>query len=247
MADVYPPGYEDVRNFFIQFVNAYNRLEVEGLEHVPPPGEGALICCNHDNYSDPFFVATAVPTRYLRFLGWQDAFNWPIIGPFAKAMGGISVPAALGKAYDKSGADASIQAVADAVRQGEIAVIFPEGRIKPWLGGDALKRFKLGAVRAAAMAKAPIIPMALYGTRFVIPNLWELERDVGQASQAWMDVWAPVPLPVQVLAKFGEPLSIDPKAAADKTIAMAETARLRKAIFQLRQELRKKHALPSLP
>lgn len=246
MSDAYPPGYEVVRKFFIQFVEVYNRFEVEGLENIPPPGDGGILCCNHDNYSDPFFVATAVPNRYLRFLGWQDAFNWPVIGPFAKAMGGISIPAALGKAYDKSGAQASIMAVADCAKNGELAVIFPEGRIKPWLGGDALKRFKIGAVKAAAIAESPIYPMALYGTRFVVPNLWELERDVIKGSKAWMDVWSPLPLPVKVLAKFGHPLLIDPKAATDQTTAIRETEHLRKTIFSLRQELKRWHPFPSL-
>ncbi len=242
-----PQSYEALRKVFTAFLTVYNRLEVTGVDHLPPAGQGALLCANHDNYSDPFVLAAAASTRYVRFVGWAEAFTWPVIGPFAKAMGGIQVPSIRGRAASREGAAASLRTVADALQQGELVALFPEGRIKPWVGGDALMAFKTGAVRAAAMADRPIVPAGLYGTRFVVPNVLELERGPQEKRRAIQDVWAPVPLPAKVMVAFGPPLTIATGAATDKTVAVHETERLRKAIFALRHPLKQRHPLGWLP
>ncbi len=241
MPEDYPPGYEATREALRTFAQVYNRLEVEGLEHLPPPGQGALLACNHDNYSDPFYLGVAIENRYLRFLAWQDAFSWPLVGKFMENMGALPVPSSNGRANDPDKAGAALRALADHMRQGGLAGIFPEGRIKPWVGDDALKAFRTGAVRAAAMAGAPIVPAALYGSRWVLPNLMSLNGTLPNGKFIDEGVWAPIPLPAKVYVAFSEPMAVNPKAASDKETAKSESQRLHTLIKQLRRSLKNRY------
>ena len=244
MIEQYPPGYETVRNGLRAFADFYNRMEVTGLEHIPPVGTGALVCCNHDNYSDPFYLGIALKERYMRFLAWGDIFTWGALGKFVESMGAVPVPTTLGRANDKAGASAALETLAEHIRQGELCAIFPEGRIKHWVGSDALTRFKPGAARVAAMAGAPIVPAALYGTRWAVPNVVGLGGFKPAGTVIDVNYWAPIPLPSKVLVKFGEPMDVDPKAATDTKVAIREVERLRKRIFALRQELKHRYKGP---
>lgn len=239
MQELYPEGYEATRSALRKFAETYNRLEVEGLENIPPPGQGGLVAANHDNYSDPFYLGVAVDSRYLRFLAWGDIISWPLVGPFVEAMGAVPVPTTLGKSNDKKGSEAALQVLAEFAAQGGLAGIFPEGKIKHWLGGDALKRFKPGAVRIAAKAGVPIIPTGMYGTRWAVMNVagFEGQKKNGEViDKSW---WSPFPpLPAKVMVKFGEAFEVNPDAAEHIPTAIAEVERLRKEIFKLRQDLK---------
>ena len=139
-----------------------NRLRVTGTEHVPRSG-GAVIACNHVSYLDFIFCGLgAQPAkRLVRFMAKKEIFDNRIAGPLMRGMHHISVDRAAGKAsYDEA---------VDRLRSGEVVGVFPEATISR---SFTVKPIKSGAVRMAADAGVPVVPMALWGTQ----RLWTKGR-----------------------------------------------------------------------
>lgn len=235
--DQFPPLFKEIRQGLEWIAKGLNRMEVEGLENLPPPGVGGLLCPSHENYSDPFYLGAAIPHRYLRFMGEPESLTMPLIGDLAKSMGVQGVQVSRGQSTDSGAVKSTLEVMKDRLQAGELCVVFPEGRIKHWIEGDHLHRFYTGAVRLAAKAGTPIYPAALYGTRWALPNLASLTPKGGKEIR----IWAPINLPAKVLVAFGEGFEVDPRCDGNKEIAKTETARLRKKVADLRFSLKKRY------
>ncbi|WP_406640047.1 lysophospholipid acyltransferase family protein [Amycolatopsis sp. WGS_07] len=160
MADfVYPPVLVAAR---LMFRLLDNRLRVTGAEHVPARG-GAVIACTHVSYLDFIYCGLGArpAKRLVRFMAKQEIFANPVAGPLMRGMHHIPVDRAAGQAsYD--------EAVAR-LRAGEVVGVFPEATISQ---SFTVKDIKTGAVRMAAEAGVPVVPMALWGTQ----RLWTKGR-----------------------------------------------------------------------
>lgn len=223
--------YRVVRGAIEVFVRVMNRLEVSGLENVPAQG-GALLCPPHANYSDPFFVGGAVRDRVIHFLAWHGIKEMPLVGPLFERMGVMhSIEESYGVAQNRDQAREVLGELRALLEAGELCVIFPEGAIKHWISprGDTIQEFKPGAVRLAAQAGVPIIPVGLTGTRWVMPNIinW---HDWGGPDTG---IWFPVALPVKVKVRFGEPFIPDPACVDDPVVRAAESERLRRTVVDI--------------
>lgn len=139
------------------------KLDVRGTEHIPATG-GAVIACNHVSYLDFLFCGLgAQPAkRLVRFMAKREIFANRIAGPLMRGMHHISVDRA-------AGAD-SYRAALEALRGGEVVGVFPEATISR---SFTVKEIKSGAVRMAAEAGVPLVPMALWGTQ----RMWTKGRD----------------------------------------------------------------------
>ena len=87
-----------------------------------------------------------------------------MIGPLLQAGGGIRV--------DRSTSDeGAFDAAAAAVRGGDVVVMFPQGTIpRGQAFFDPVLKGRWGAARLAAMTRAPVIPVGLWGTDEVWPR-----------------------------------------------------------------------------
>ncbi len=131
------------------------KIEVNGAERVPRSG-GAVLVSNHVSYLDFIFVGYgAHPSRRLvRFMAKKEVFSNRISGPLMRGMRHIPV--------DRSaGAGAYGSAVA-ALRAGEVVGVFAEATISR---SFTIKDIKNGAVRMAAQAEVPLIPVTVWGTQ----------------------------------------------------------------------------------
>ena len=215
-------------------LRAYTRLEVSGVAHVPTDG-GLILCPRHENLSDPFLLGAALPAhRPLHFLAWDGVFGMPVVGPWMKGLGIVhTIRAQLGRAHDVNSVRKTMTRLRELVDDGHAVTVFPEGNINHWFGRGGLKPFRSGAVRLAARAGVPIVPVGSTGTRWVVPSLFNF-HDLGGPDFA---PWIPIALPVKVRVRFGAPLAIDPDAASNKERAEQETLRLQAAVQQLVDEL----------
>ncbi|WP_410658514.1 lysophospholipid acyltransferase family protein [Amycolatopsis sp. lyj-112] len=156
MADlVYPPVILAAKTMFRVLDN---RIRVEGTEHIPATG-GAVIACNHVSYLDFIFCGLgAQPAkRLVRFMAKKEIFDNRIAGPLMRGMHHISV--------DRGAGLASYKEAVERLKAGEVVGVFPEATISR---SFTVKNIKSGAVRMAAEAGVPIVPMALWGTQ----RLW---------------------------------------------------------------------------
>lgn len=218
-----------IRNSLDVFAKVNNRLEVTGEENLPED-EGALICPRHENFSDPFYVAAAVRSRPLHFLAWHGIGDMPLVGPLFKKVGVMhSIEESYGVATDKQLAKQVLGGLEKLLRRGELCVVFPEGAINHWIGPGGIKEFKTGAVRLAARAETPIIPVGLTGTRWVVANIINL-HDFGGPDRGF---WIPTALPSKVRVSFGKPFHVAPEAAFDRETAILETRRLKQTVIDI--------------
>lgn len=134
------------------------RVRWTNLEYIPKTG-GVIIAANHQTYLDPFWISYPVK-RPVRYLAWDAAFNWPIVGSFLRLFG--AWPLQL-EGTDPAPIRRSIQWLSE----GGAVVIFPEGG-RGNIDGT-MRKFKPGAVRMAMEAGVPILPVTIRGGERVWP------------------------------------------------------------------------------
>lgn len=177
------------------------KIDIQGIEHLPRKG-GAILASNHIGYIDWIFNGLAADRvgRLVRFMAKKEAFEG-LGGRIMRSLHHISVDRADGEA-------ALLQAI-DYARSGEFVGLYPEATISR---SFEIKECKTGAVRIAAEAGVPLIPMVVWGTqRFKTKDhpsdLW------GRGKNVTIRIGAPIPV-----------TGTDP---------VAETAVLRTAIAEL--------------
>ncbi|MBP1136998.1 1-acyl-sn-glycerol-3-phosphate acyltransferase [Arthrobacter sp. PvP023] len=144
------------------------RVIITGREHLPPPGplngpsrqvvpgEGAVVAITHFGYLDFAFAELLLwwnNRAEMRYLVTQGAADHWFAGPAVSAAGHVVVPYASGSgAYDAAVAK---------LRDGEYIAILPEAGVSR---SFTVRDCKTGAVRMAAEAGVPIIPVSVWGS-----------------------------------------------------------------------------------
>jgi 1-acyl-sn-glycerol-3-phosphate acyltransferase len=130
------------------------KFQISGAENIPKKG-GGLIASNHIGYIDWIFNGFAAEKRgrVVRFMAKKEAFEGPV-GSVMRSLHHIPV--------DRADGDGSLRHAVDHCRAGELVGIYPEATISR---SFEVKEFKTGAVRIAAEAGVPLIPMAIWGTQ----------------------------------------------------------------------------------
>ena len=131
------------------------RFVMTGTEHVPRQG-GVMLAVNHIGYVDFIYggLAANPSGRKVRFMAKREIFDHAVTGPIMRSMHHIEV--------DRGEGLASYDQAVEYLRQGEAVGIFPEATISR---AFVLKEFKTGAVRIAAAAGVPLVPVVLWGTQ----------------------------------------------------------------------------------
>ncbi len=130
-------------------------FQLTGTEHVPRSG-GVLLAFNHVSYVDFVYggLAARPSRRLVRFMAKSEIFDHAVAGPIMRSLHHIPV--------DRSAGETSLGAALDHLRRGEAVGIFPEATISRSM---ELKEYKTGAVRIAAAAGVPLVPVVLWGTQ----------------------------------------------------------------------------------
>ena len=142
-----------------------------------------LLAMNHLGGADPVLIMACAP-RLVAAIGKAEVLGWPVLGALARAYG--MVPVRRGQ-VDR----AALEAGLEVLRSGGALLIFPEGRES--LSG-ALERAKTGAAFLARHVGAPVVPVAITGTR------WP------QVLSAWRRLRRPA-----VTLAFGCPFHLPPE------------------------------------
>jgi 1-acyl-sn-glycerol-3-phosphate acyltransferase len=130
------------------------RRREHGLDNLPDTG-GAVLAMTHFGYFEFALIEWATwmhNRRRIRFLATKRAFDKPGIGWLLRGMHHIPVDM-------ERGAEAYAAAVA-ALRAGELIGVFPEAGVS---ASFEVRELKTGAVRLAAEAGVPVIPVAVWG------------------------------------------------------------------------------------
>lgn len=169
-------------------IHTMYRVDKHGLDHVPEEG-ACVIACNHVSYVDAVVISACV-RRPIRFVMDHRIFATPVLGFIFRTMRTIPIAPAKEDAAlkEKAFADA-----AQALREGEVVGIFPEGRLT---ADGETGPFRPGLERIVRETPAPVVPMALSG-------LWGsfFSRTAnGRAMRRWRGLFSRIALTV------GEPI-----------------------------------------
>lgn len=136
------------------------RLHVQGLDKIDAHGSYVFVA-NHLSYMDTPVVLSAIPVQ-LRFLAKKGLFRIPFLGHHLKRAGHVPV--------SRDNPREALRAMSEAgqiVRQRRISLlVFPEGGRSRY---GQLRPFKEGAALIAIKAGVPVVPVALVGTREILP------------------------------------------------------------------------------
>jgi 1-acyl-sn-glycerol-3-phosphate acyltransferase len=190
--------YSLVPEFLLRFVawllvHTMYRVERRGLDRVPDEGP-CVVACNHVSYMDAVVISAYV-RRPIRFVMDHRIFATPLMGFLFRTMRAIPIAPAKEDAARKERAFAEVR---EALGEGEIVGIFPEGSLTR---DGEMQPFRPGIERIVGETPVPVIPMALSG-------LWgsffsrscegkAMRRWRGAFSRIALVVGAPIP-PSQV-------------------------------------------------
>ncbi len=180
------------------------RFRMTGTEHVPRSG-GVLLAYNHIGYVDFVYggLAANPSGRLVRFMAKRELFDHRWTGPLMRSLHHIEV--------DRGEGLASYHTAVEYLQAGEAVGIFPEATISRAM---ELKEFKTGAVRIAAAAGVPVVPVILWGTQRMMTK--DHPRDFSRGKTISIKVGEPM-----------HPTGEDP---------VAETAALRERMSQMLAE-----------
>jgi 1-acyl-sn-glycerol-3-phosphate acyltransferase len=158
------------------------QIDITGLEHVPPTG-GALLAVNHIGYVD-FVYGGVAPERLgrrVRFMAKRELFDHRVSGPVMRACGHIEV--------DRADGESSLAVARRLLTEGELVGIFPEATISRAM---EVKDLKTGAVRIAAEAGVPLVPLVVWGTQRMMTK--DHPRDFSRGTAISIGIGPPIPV-----------------------------------------------------
>lgn len=172
------------------FLHTIWRPKVTGAEHIPASG-GAILAANHLSVVDSIFLPLMLD-RPVTFSAKAEYFT--ARGPAARLWAAY-LKATNQLRMDRDGpraAQDTLEAALALLREGELFGIYPEGTRSP---DGRLYRGRPGVGWLALKSGLPVIPVALSGTRQVLPP------------------GSVVPRPGRIGVKIGRPLALPPELA----------------------------------
>lgn len=152
--------YSLVPEFFMRFlvwllIHSVYRVKVKGLDKVPEEGPAVLVC-NHVSFVDALIVAGCI-RRPVRFVMYYKIYDLPILHFIFKTAKAIPIA---GKYQDKSLLKKAFVDIDEALADGDLVCIFPEGKIT---ANGKMNTFRDGVEKIIGQRAVPVVPMALQG------------------------------------------------------------------------------------
>lgn len=169
------------------------KVTVNGMENIPLDGRPYVLVSNHASYLDSYALLAKLP-GYIRFTAKKELAKY-----FFTRIPLKNIHTEFVDRYDTGKSLADTHRLANTLKAGNALMFFAEGT---FTRAPGLRPFHLGAFSVAAEAAAPVIPVAIRGTRSILrPDSWfphhgSISIDIGEAlnSKEMMekynnDVW----------------------------------------------------------
>ena len=171
-------------------IHTIHRVSTVGADRIPEQGAAVLVC-NHVSYVDAIVIMAASP-RPIRFVMDHRIFKTPLLGFIFRTAKAIPIAPAKEDPWlmEKAFID-----IAQALHEGELVCIFPEGKLTRT---GEMSAFRGGIAKIVERSKVPVIPMALRGLWGSVfsrgpSNVFERSFSRGWRSRLALAVGMPVP------------------------------------------------------
>ncbi|MGE5650603.1 MAG: MFS transporter [Bacillota bacterium] len=136
-------------------IHTIHRVQTVDTDRIPEEGAAVLVC-NHVSYVDAIVIMAASP-RPIRFVMDHRIFRIPVLSWIFRTAKAIPIAPAKEDPWlmEKSFVD-----IAQALHEGELVCIFPEGKLTTT---GEMNEFKGGIRKILDRTPVPVIPMALRG------------------------------------------------------------------------------------
>ncbi len=179
---------------------------VRGRERLP--AGPCVVVANHASYIDGLIMQAALPARFA-FVIKSEMVRVPLANLLLRRLGSEFV-----ERFDSHRGAIDARRVVRTASAGQALAFFPEGTFTAQIG---IGRFHPGAFVAASRAAVPLVPVAIFGARAVLPadSLWP------RPGRIEVEILAPLPPPATtgraganelrdaaraaLLARLGEP------------------------------------------
>ncbi len=141
------------------FVMAGVKVTVSGRDNMPH--DHCVVVANHASYIDGILLKGYLPARF-SFVIKGEFRNVPIAHFLLRRSGSKFV-----ERNEQSGSARDARQIVKAAQGGESLALFPEGTFRKERG---VGRFRPGAFVAAVRGDLPVIPVAISGTRYMMPS-----------------------------------------------------------------------------
>lgn len=168
------------------------------------PAGPCVVVANHASYIDGVLLKAFLPARF-SFVIKKEITKIPVAGLLLRRIGSEFVDR-----FNRNAGAVDARRLIKAADSGQALAFFPEGtfNLEPGLG-----KFHTGAFVIAARAGMPIVPIAIHGTRYMLPQGRFLPRLCR--------------LRVEILPEVGSDQSLEANAAARDMRDRSRTAILR--------------------
>jgi 1-acyl-sn-glycerol-3-phosphate acyltransferase len=129
-------------------------------EHLLPNGP-CVVVANHASYLDGIVLKAALPARF-SFVIKKEFSRVPLAGLLLRRIGSEFVDR-----FNRHGGGMDVRRLLKAADAGQALAFFPEGT---FLAEPGLGKFHSGAFTIAARVNLPVVPLAIKGTRHVLPS-----------------------------------------------------------------------------
>lgn len=192
-------------------LTVFARWEVVGRDRIPTDGPLILVS-NHVHIIDPPLVAASAGRR-VHPMAKRELFEVPLIGWWFWLWGAFPV-------RRFSGDMGALRVARNYLRSNEVVLMFPEGTRSR---GAGMRAALPGAAMVAVLAKSPIVPVAITGSRIAVPGVF------------WQWIYRGRPV---IRVEFGEPFVMEGHRADSRGAEAATDAIMRRIAAMLPEEYR---------
>lgn len=139
--------------------SVFIKYKVTNAENLLPDGTPVVYVANHASYIDIYSFAYL--QRRIKYVSKAEIFRMPVVGWAMAMAGNVAL-----KRMSRRGQMEAYRKMLAVLKDGLSLVVFPEGTRS---ATGKLRRFQMGAFRAAKAAKVPVVPITIDGTRQMMP------------------------------------------------------------------------------
>jgi 1-acyl-sn-glycerol-3-phosphate acyltransferase len=148
-----------------RMISCYLKNRIEGLENLPPKGEGYIAAANHRSFADAAILPQTLVTARkepVHMVSYSELFRVPVMGTILRSAQGLVLDRRTKEGIDRFMRDAKHVLM----ERHECVGLHPEAHIQK---GRTLGKGRPGAVSLSFETGCPVVPIALFGTDVVVP------------------------------------------------------------------------------